>query len=102
MNTPFLVPCRHCDGTGKVEHECGMTCSLLLLKLFYRSPPGCSRTESLGIYRCQLSGRLWKIRCQSDPGIGSDDIWLSPGESDRGYEFTLEEAAEAAEKGAEH
>ena len=49
--------------------------------------------ESLGIYRCRLCGKLWKIRFQTDPGTGRDHIWLKPGQSGRGYSFTHEEAA---------
>lgn len=54
--------------------------------------------ESLGIYRCTECGRLWMIRFQQDAGCGSDDIWLAPGGSERGYEFTLEEAARYRER----
>jgi hypothetical protein len=37
------------------------------------------------------------IRYQDDPGCGSDNIWLAPGEKNRGYEFTEEELKEARE-----
>lgn len=49
-------------------------------------------SESLGVYRCKACGQVWKIRYQCDQGTGSDDIWLSPGETYKGYKFTLEEA----------
>ena len=48
--------------------------------------------ESLGIYRCEKCRRLWKIRFQRHAGTGSDNIWLRPGEKERGYEFGLETA----------
>jgi hypothetical protein len=47
--------------------------------------------ESLGIYQCKDCGQIWKIRRQWDDGTGSDNIWLRPGESKRGYEFTIDE-----------
>jgi hypothetical protein len=49
--------------------------------------------ESLGIYRCEKCRRLWMIRFQRDAGTGSDNIWLRPGEKERGYEFDLQTAA---------
>lgn len=53
---------------------------------------GAYSNESLGIYRCSICRRLWKIRFQCDPGTGSDDIWIRPGGTERGYHFPLEEA----------
>lgn len=47
--------------------------------------------ETLGIYRCRKCGQLWKIRFQCD-ATGRDDIWLRPGETERGYLFSWEEA----------
>jgi len=68
-----------------------------LLKQFYKMGDIYSG-ESLGIYRCTGCRRLWMIRFQHDAGTGSDDIWLTPGESERGYEFTLEEAVKYRDK----
>jgi len=47
--------------------------------------------ESLGYYECTICRRIWKIRRQHDRGTGCDDIWLAPGTSSRGYEFTENE-----------
>jgi len=90
-----LVLCPHCGGTGKVEHECDRY-DLKLVKEIYPNRRGSPYSyESCAIYRCRACGQLWKIRWQYDDGTGSDNIWLKPGVSERGYEFTLEEAAEA-------
>ena len=49
--------------------------------------------ESLTIQRCRECGQLWKLRAQWDAGTGNDSILIRPGESQRGYTFTVEEAA---------
>lgn len=71
--------------------------NLELLKLLYEMETHLSY-ESLGIYRCKKCGRLWKIRFQCDAGTGEDDIWLKPGENERGYSFSIEEAEKYQQK----
>lgn len=84
------VPCKACGGTGKLDHECEQH-DVDLVEEIYRDGFGFA-SESLGIYRCRICSQLWMIRFQSDPGTGRDDIWLRPGQSARGYEFTYEKA----------
>lgn len=91
MSEGIYVSCPHCGGTGKVRHECEQY-HLEHLKTLYEIGGWYSGSESLCVYRCRVCGQLWKIRWQYDPGTGSDNVWLRPGESRRGYEFTLEEA----------
>jgi len=88
------VDCPCCNGTGKVEHECFKT-TLECLKRIYACK-GPYSSEKFGIYRCITCGQLWKIRFQWTIETGHDDIWLKPGESKRGYEFTEQEAEEVA------
>ncbi len=71
------------------KHECE-DYTVKPIKMFYRRS-GIDGSESLGVYQCEC-GKLWKIRSQCDGATGNDDIWLSVGESARGYEFTLAEA----------
>jgi len=76
-----------------MEHDCRSS-SVRLIKPIYGFDETRPRSDSLGIYRC-VCGKYWMIRYQSDPGCGSDNIWLAPGEKNRGYEFTEEELKEA-------
>ncbi len=85
------IDCPDCGGTGKVEHTCQSYNMDRLKALSERQSQ--SGSESLCICKCRICGQLWKIRLQHSPGTGCDDIWLKPGQSDRGYSFTLEEAA---------
>lgn len=85
------VPCRHCGGKGHTEHRCERS-DLVIVEMQYTIGCGHSR-ESLGVYRCTVCEQLWKIRYQYDAGTGSDDIWLKPGEAQRGYHFSEEESA---------
>ena len=78
-------------------HDCQYG-DLIVIKEFY-SQRSTYSSESLRIYRCLRCEQLWKIRKQWDDGTGSDDIWLKPGESDRRYKFTMEEAAELSNVG---
>lgn len=97
--TPFLCECSRCGGTGKVPHECDYNC-IRRIELIYGDRSG-SPMENLGIYVCLVCGQLWKIRNQYDPGTGSDNIWVRPGEKERGYDFPVSEArkyVEAAER----
>ena len=71
-------------------HDCDPN-DLSLVKEFYSRTSTYSH-ESLRIYRCSRCGQLWKIRAQFDDGTGDDNIWLKPGQSERGYEFTMAEA----------
>jgi hypothetical protein len=77
----------------KVEHDCRSS-TVKLIKPVYGFDESRPRSDSLGIYRC-VCGKYWMIRYQYDPGCGSDNIWLAPGEKKRGYEFTEEELKEA-------
>lgn len=70
------------------EHDCRSS-SVRLVKPIYGFDETRPKDDSLGIYRC-VCGKYWMIRYQFDPGCGSDNIWLAPGEKNRGYEFTEE------------
>ncbi len=85
-----LVPCPHCKGTGKVQHQC-RDWDMQKLECVYAwgSYPS---YERLDICKCKVCDQLWMIRVQFDAGTGHDDIWLKPGESERGYTFDLETA----------
>ena len=48
-------------------------------------------SERLEICQCNKCFQIYKIRWQWDVGCGCDDIWLKPGEEDRGYSFPLDE-----------
>lgn len=82
---------------GQTWHDCHTQSSLMTLKTLWADAEADHR-ESLIIARCGVCGQLWKVRRQWDAGTGRDDIWLRPGESERGYEFTMEEAAEFGEE----
>ncbi len=72
-----------------------MECScdrLRSIKTLWRHDGDWSR-ESLQIMQCLNCGQLWKVRYQWNAGSGCDNIYLRPGESDRGYTFTDDEAA---------
>lgn len=95
-----IDPCPHCKGEGKIEHDCRGSVAIALVADIY----GCESDsehygsyESLGIYRCKVCNQLWKIRFQSDPGTGSDHIWIRPGESSRHYSFPEDEATTVAQ-----
>jgi hypothetical protein len=85
--TGVIDPCPRCKGTGEIEHDCENRGPVDEITLEYKF-----EGERLGIYRCEVCGQLWKIRFQYDPGTGPDHIWMKPGEADRGYEFSKEEA----------
>lgn len=74
-----------------MSHQC-CRLNLELLKEIY----SIGSWETLGVYRCRKCGQLWKIRFQYD-AAGRDDIWLRPGETERGYSFSLEEAEKLGE-----
>ena len=57
---------------------------------------GCS--ERLEICQCNKCFQIYKIRWQWDIGCGYDDIWLKPGEEDRGYSFPLDEYKKVLEE----
>ncbi len=75
-------------GVDQVEHRCLHSLTLLHQIDSFITP---GLRDSLGIYRCRVCNQLWKIRFKWNVGIGSDDIWLKPGESKGGYSFALEE-----------
>jgi hypothetical protein len=52
--------------------------------------PGQFSSESLKIVRVDRG--IFMVRFQYDAGTGKDDIWIKPGESNRGYSFSLDEA----------
>lgn len=86
----MLVSCQHCGGTGKVKHVCQNIDMRQIVEL-WRNNSDYNR-ESLVIKVCKICKQLYKIRYQNDPGTGCDDIWLKPGESERGFAFTEAEA----------
>ena len=57
---------------------------------------GCS--ERLEICQCNKCFQIYKIRWRWDIGCGYDDIWLKPGEEDRGYSFPLDEYKKVLEE----
>lgn len=87
----IMVDCPHCKGTGKIPHECHPGECLVIERSWEKEGMGWS--ESLTVRKCRICGQLYKVRHQWDKGTGSDDIWLRPGETERGYTFPLEEAA---------
>jgi len=95
VQDPYAT-CPHCHGHGRVPHECQQYDMLILETVYATILPGSS--EALRIYFCRVCGQLWKVRWQYDAGTGSDNIWLRLGESNRGYEFTREEATKALRK----
>jgi hypothetical protein len=90
----IMVDCPTCRGAGKILHECNPWDCIVIEFLYQKSGAGWS--ESLSICKCQICGQLYKVRNQWDAGTGSDDIWIMPGETERGYSFPLEEAAKYA------
>lgn len=100
MPTKIMIDCPHCRGVGKIPHNCHPGDCLVVKKIWSRENTSTHSSESLTIRKCKICGQLYKVRHQWDDGTGSDDIWLMPGESRRGYEFTLEEAAEFEGEGS--
>jgi len=93
--TGVVDPCPRCKGEGRIEHDCSGYGRLILVADIYgcnskRSYMGSS--DNLGVYRCSVCNQLWKIRFQSDPGTGSDHIWMRPGDVNRRFSFPEDEA----------
>jgi uncharacterized Zn finger protein len=86
------VTCPKCGGTGKIKHTCRLDKCDVLKTLYETS--GTYSYKSMTIRKCPVCGQLYKVRAQWDDGTGRDDIWMKPGESERGYMFTIEEAKE--------
>ncbi len=87
-----IVSCRHCKGSGKIRHRCNPynmevfklhTASGNTGPLFYRLEKIC---------RCKTCGRLWKIIYIWDENSSPEQIWLEPGQTQKGYSFTTDEA----------
>ena len=84
-------PCPHCDGTGKQEHKCKAE-ELVEVEEIYSHGEGTYYSSGMHIKVCVRCGQLWKIRYQANAGTGDDTIWLKPGQSESGYEFSMSEA----------
>lgn len=84
--------CIHCNGTGQLYHpECEMK-DLEPVKE-YKKPFG----WKLGVYRCRVCGKLWKISSElKGSGINTwwEHTWLPPGTYGRWLVFSFEEALE--------
>lgn len=94
-----MLNCSHCGGTGKIEHVCQRwDLKQLETLLEDRGRQGnWWYSELLYMGRCKKCGQLWKVWRRWDSDNGLDEIWLLPGESERGYEFTEEEARKYVE-----
>lgn len=82
-----FIDCSECGGTGKIPHICKEH-NLSFVECLFDMPG-----ESVCIKRCKVCSQLFKIRYQWDDGTGDDNIYLMPGEEERGFSFPEEEAA---------